>query len=61
VENRDAVFKALEEGKTLTNTVTGLQYRLIDGKLHLKSSERIAWEPSELSFFNPQSWLNIRE
>lgn len=59
MDSREAVIKALDEGKTLTNKVSGAQYTLLDGKLHVRGSDRKEWEPSELSFFNPPSWLNL--
>jgi hypothetical protein len=61
METREAVIKALDEGKKLTSSSSGIQYKLIEGKLHSRSSERSGWEPSELSFFNPPSWLNLRD
>lgn len=61
MESREAVFKALEEGKKLTSNITGLQYMLIDSKLHARHGERNDWKPSELTFENPVSWLNLRD
>ena len=59
MQSREEVIKALNEGKTLTNKISGAKLTLIDGKLHICSHERKKWEPSELSFFNPPSWLNL--
>jgi hypothetical protein len=59
MQSKEEVIKALDEGKTLTNKVSGLQIMMIDGQLHIRNSERKAWEPSELSFFSPPSWLNL--
>lgn len=61
MESREAVLQALEEGKKLTSNVTGLQYTLIDGKLHARHGERNDWHPSGLYFDNPPSWLNLRD
>jgi hypothetical protein len=61
METREAVFKALDEGKKLTSKVTGIQYKLIDGSLHSKNGERNDWNPSGLTFDNPPSWLNLQE
>lgn len=59
METREAAMKALEDGKKLTNRISGTQYMLIDGKLHRKCNNLSEWEPSDLSFFNPPSWLNL--
>jgi hypothetical protein len=61
MESREAVFSALKEGRTLTSNITGLQYILIDGKLHARLGDVSQWHPSQLSFENPQSWLNLRD
>jgi len=61
MESREAVIKALDEGKKLTSTVTGIAYKLIDGVLHAKSSERSEWTQSGLTFCNPGSWQNLQE
>ena len=61
MENREAVFKALNEGKKLTSKVTGIQYKLIDGQLYSKSGERNDWNLSGLTFDNPPSWLNLHD
>lgn len=61
MESRDAVFEALNKGKKLTSNVTGLQYTLIEGKLHARHGEKTDWHESELCFDNPPSWLNLRE
>ena len=60
METRESVFKALDEGKKLTSVTTGLQYTLIEGKLHARHGERNEWHPSELGFDSPPSWLNLR-
>lgn len=61
MESREAVFKALKEGKKLMNDVTGIQYKLIDGKLHSRHSERKNWDLSGLDFFYAPSWLNMHD
>ena len=61
MESREAALKALDKGKELTSTVTGIRYKLIDGALHAKSSERSEWTQSGLTFCNPGSWLNLQE
>lgn len=61
MESKAAVLKALDEGKTLVSSVTQMQYVLIDGKLHVRSSQKHAWNLSGLTFENPASWLNLRE
>jgi len=61
MNTREDTLKALTDGKELTSTVTGLKYRLVDGLLYSKNSERTEWELSGLSFFNPVSWLNLRD
>ncbi len=61
MESREAVLKALDEGKKLTSNITGFQYKLINGTLHSRHSERNDWQPSELFFDNPPSWLNLRD
>lgn len=60
MESKEAVLSALQEGKKLTSTITGLQYTLIGGQLHARSSEKTDWHESELRFDNPPSWLNLR-
>jgi len=60
MESREAALKALDEGKELTSTVTGIRYKLIDGVLHAKSSERSEWTMSGLTFYNPGSWQNLQ-
>jgi hypothetical protein len=45
--------------KKLTSSVTGIQYKLIDGQLHSKQMERSEWTLSGLTFLNPASWLNL--
>ena len=61
MQSREAALKALDDGKELTSTITGIKYKLIDGVLHAKSGERSEWEPSLLSFYNPGSWINLYE
>ncbi len=60
MESREAVFQALKEGKKLTSTVTGLQYKMIENKLHSRHSERNDWNLSGLDFHNPASWQSLR-
>ena len=60
MKNREDVFKALEEGQKLASSITGLQYMLIDGKLHSRHSERSVWNESNLGFDSPPSWLNLQ-
>ncbi len=60
MKNREAVFKALAEGQKLASSITGLQYMLIDGKLHSRHSERNDWNESNLGFDSPPSWLNLQ-
>jgi len=61
MDTREDTLKALTDGKELTSTVTGLKYKLIDGLLYSKNSERAEWEQSGLSFFNPVSWQNLHD
>ncbi|HEX5624166.1 MAG TPA: hypothetical protein VFX57_06990 [Sulfuricurvum sp.] len=61
MESREAVLDALAQGKKLTSTVTGLQYILIEGKLHTRHGEKNDWNLSALCFDNPPSWLNLRD
>ncbi len=61
MESKEAVLRALKEGKKLTSTVTGLQYIMIEGKLHSRHSERNDWNLSGLDFQNPPSWLSLRD
>ncbi len=60
MKSREAVFEALKEGHKLSSTITGLQYMLIDGKLHSRHSERGHWDESNLHFDSPPSWLNLQ-
>jgi hypothetical protein len=60
METREDTLKALQDGKELTSLVTGLKYRLVEGLLFSKNSERAEWELSGLCFFNPVSWLNLK-
>ena len=61
MESREAVLSALDKGKELTSTVTGIKYKQINGVLYAKSSERSEWTQSGLTFCNPGSWLNLQE
>ncbi len=60
MKSREAVFEALQEGLKLSSTITGLQYMMIDGKLHSRHSERSNWDESNLNFDSPPSWLNLQ-
>jgi len=60
MKSKEAVFEALKEGKNLISSITGIQYTLIKGILHTRHSERSDWEQSELNFYNPPSWLNLK-
>ena len=60
MKSKEAVFEALKEGKNLISSITGLQYTLIKGVLHTRHSERSDWNQSELNFYNPPSWLNLK-
>ena len=60
MKSKEAVLEALKEGKNLISSITGLQYTLINGILHTRHSERTDWNQSELSFYNPPSWLNLK-
>ncbi len=60
MKSKEAVFEALKEGKNLISSITGIQYSLIKGILHTRHSERNDWEQSELNFYNPPSWLNLK-
>jgi hypothetical protein len=59
MQSKEAVIKALDEGKELTSSITGIKYKLIKGELYAKSSERSEWTPSLLCFYNPGSWVNL--
>jgi hypothetical protein len=59
MESKEAVLIALDEGKRLTNNINGIQYILINGKLHSRHSDRTAWQESGLTFEFPPSWLNL--
>lgn len=61
MESREAVFEALKKGKLLTSKITGLQYTLIDGKLHVRHNDKTDWRESNLYFDNPPSWLNLQD
>ena len=60
MKSKEAVLEALKEGKNLISCITGIQYTLIKGILHTRHSERNDWEQSELNFYNPPSWLNLK-
>ena len=60
MKSKEAVFEALKEGKNLISSITEIQYSLIKGILHARHSERNDWEESELHFYNPPSWLNLK-
>lgn len=60
MKSKEAVFEALKEGENLISSITGIQYTLIKGVLHTRHSERHDWEQSELNFYNPPSWLNLK-
>jgi hypothetical protein len=60
MKSKEAVFEALQEGKNLISSITGLQYTLINNTLHTRNSERGEWNQSELKFYNPPSWLNLK-
>ncbi|WP_373029038.1 hypothetical protein [Sulfurovum sp.] len=60
MKSKEAVLEALKEGKNLISSITGLQYTLINGILHTRHSERSDWNQSELNFYNPPSWLNLK-
>lgn len=60
MEDRETVLKALEAGKKLISSVTGLQYMLIGDQLHVRQRESNQWNPSGLTFESPQSWLNLQ-
>jgi hypothetical protein len=60
MKSKEAVLEALNEGKNLISSITGLQYTLINNILHTRHSERGDWNQSELNFYNPPSWLNLK-
>lgn len=60
MKSREAVLEALKEGKNLISSITGLQYTLIKGILHTRHSEKNDWNESNLNFYNPPSWLNLK-
>lgn len=59
MESKEATLKALNDGKELTSSITGMKYKIIDGHLHSRNSERTEWLLSGLTFLNPASWLNL--
>ncbi len=60
MKSKEAVLEALEEGKNLISSITGLQYTLINGILHTRNSDKNDWDESALNFYNPPSWLNLK-
>ncbi len=60
MKSKESVLEALNEGKNLISSITGLQYTLINAKLHTRTSERAEWNESDLHFYNPPSWLNLK-
>lgn len=60
MKSREAVLEALNEGKNLISSITGLEYTLIRKILHTRHSEKSDWKESGLSFYNPPSWLNLK-
>lgn len=60
MESKESVLEALSEGKNLISSITGLQYTLINSKLHTRNSEKGDWNESELRFYSPPSWLNLK-
>ena len=60
MKSKEAVLEALNEGKNLISSITGLQYTLINAKLHTRHSEKGDWNESNLHFYNPPSWLNLK-
>ena len=59
MQSKEDVLSALDAGKKLTSTVTGIQYILINGRLHSRHMERKEWQESGLTFEHPPSWLNL--
>ncbi len=60
MKSKESVLEALSEGRNLISSITGLQYTLINAKLHTRSSEKGDWNESNLSFSSPPSWLNLK-
>ena len=60
MKSKESVLEALHEGKNLISSITGLQYTLINAKLHTRHTEKSDWNESELRFCNPPSWLNLK-
>ena len=60
MKSRETVLEALKEGKNLISSITGSQYTLINGILHIRYSEKNDWNESDLDFHNPPSWLNLK-
>lgn len=61
MQSKEDVLVALDAGKKLTSKITGIQYILIDGRLHSRHTERKEWQESGLTFELPPSWLNLEE
>ncbi len=60
MKSKESVLEALGEGRNLISSITGIQYKLINAKLHTRHSERGDWNESDLHFYNPPSWLNLK-
>ncbi len=60
MKSKEAVLEALNEGKNLISSITGLEYTLINGILHSRHSERSEWNESGLNFYFAPSWLNLK-
>ncbi|MHC3994737.1 hypothetical protein ACXWTF_07890 [Thiomicrolovo sp. ZZH C-3] len=60
MNTREETLKALKDGKELISSVTGLRYKIIEGLLHSRDSERVEWQRSGLHFYNPVSWQNLQ-
>ena len=60
MKSKEAVLEALNEGKHLMSSITGIEYTLINAKLHTRHTVKDDWNESQLSFYNPPSWLNLK-
>ena len=60
MKSKEAVLEALNEGRNLISSITGIQYTLINTKLHARHSTQGDWNESNLNFYNPPSWLNLK-
>ncbi len=60
MKSKEDVLEALNEGKHLISSITGIQYTLINAKLHTRHSTKGDWNESDLNFYNPPSWLNLK-